>query len=204
MIPVSCKPEPPHFNKLVRVPGNNFLRTTQRPTKKQWKRNDYWSLISDNLYKAYNGICAYVSIWIPKVTGSRSVEHFVPKSVRPDLAYEWSNYRLVCSLMNGRKDNHQDVLDPFTLAPNWFILDFPSLIVKSNHDLNPTDEQRVNATINRLKLNDDECIEARSHWLKEYCRNRDLQFLQNYAPFIAYELVRQGITDSIDRLMSYS
>ena len=50
--------------------------------------------------------------WIPPVTGGRSVEHFAPKKKHRDFAYEWDNHRLVCSVMNSRKRDFEDVLDP--------------------------------------------------------------------------------------------
>ena len=56
------------------------------------------------------------------------VDHFYPKSVRPDMAYEWSNFRLASLKLNCRKREFQDVLDPFTIEPGWFCLSFPSLL----------------------------------------------------------------------------
>ncbi len=74
-----------------------------------------WRCLNE-LYSLYNGICAYACVLIPPVTGGRSVEHFAPKMKHPDYAYEWKNYRLVCSLMNSRKRDFEDVLDPSCLG----------------------------------------------------------------------------------------
>lgn len=56
-----------------------------------------------DLYDRYEGVCAYVSIYIDRVTGSRSVDHFIAKSSAVEHAYRWSNYRLACGKINGRK-----------------------------------------------------------------------------------------------------
>ena len=59
-------------------------------------------------------------------------------------------------------------------------------------------------TIARLKLNSDKFLEDRSYWLKYYCLGKtDFDFLRNSAPFIAYELERQGLIEKIKDMMYY-
>ena len=113
MILVREQSEPSNFAEKVRRRGQDFLAKNPRPSAKQLADQPYWRDAAKQLYDAYDGICAYTCHWIAFDTGSRTVEHFVPKVVAPDLAYEWSNFRLVCGRLNSRKGRHQDVLDPF-------------------------------------------------------------------------------------------
>lgn len=197
MIPVELQPEPTHFSEHVRLPGQKFLETNPHPRTKDWKKHSYWRHIESDLYEAYSGICAYACTWIPLVTGGKTVEHFKPKSKHPLEAYCWENYRLVCLLLNGRKGDHEDVLDPFTLREGWFAIDFPSLMIFPGERLAEEEAQKVVKTINRLKLNDDEaCIRDREKWLREYVIGEiSFSHLKRHAPFIAYELERQELTE---------
>jgi hypothetical protein len=199
LIPIQAQPEPPDFSKKVREPGQVFLHDFPHPTK--WKKKEYWQRALPDLYRMYNGICAYCAEWIPPTTGDPTVDHFIPKSVQPQLAYEWSNYRLASLRFNGRKKEYRDVLDPFTLEPDWFILDFPSLQIVPNPKLSNVQAKLVVDTINRLKLNDGICVQSRERWIKEFCDKLDFEFLKRNAPFIAYELERQGLVDKIASLM---
>jgi hypothetical protein len=98
------------------------------------------------------------------------------------------------------------VLDPFTITNGMFILEFPSLLVKPSHGIDDTLQEQVRATISRLKLNDEgTCVKARERYVKRYCRGEvDFPYLQSDAPWIAYELQRQGLVTTIKTMMVYS
>ncbi|MDT7531018.1 hypothetical protein OVY29_20340 [Sphingopyxis sp. SE2] len=149
---------------------------------------------------------AYTCHYIPKDTGSDTVEHFTPKSVNPALAYEWSNFRLVCGRLNGRKGDHQDVLDPASITASPFQIDFPSLQLKISENLNKDIIDLAESTIVRLKLNEERCIESRQEYVENYCNDIvSLAGLQRYAPFLYYELNRQDLSkDELRKIMSYS
>ena len=205
MIPVIPQPEPLNFDEMVRQRGQKFLRkfTTTQPTTGQWKENAYWNKLQAEFYKAYKGICAYSAHWIPR-SDNPNIDHYIPKVIRPDLAYEWNNYRLACPLVNGCKGNSENILDPFTIQKDWFTLDFPALLVKPNTTLDKRDYDKVKNTIDRLKLNDDKFIDVRSNWLMGYCLGEaSFYCLKNGAPFIAYELERQNIVTKIKIIMGY-
>ena len=193
MILIAKQPKPTDFDVNVNNPGLAFLATTPHPTTRQWKSHAYWQKSLRSLYELYHGICAYCGEWISPSTGDPVVDHFSPKSLHPKMAYEWDNYRLACLRFNSRKKDYEDVLDPFTIGEAWFILDFPSLIVKANSALDSSQQQLVKATISRLQLNDETCIESRIRWVEEFCEHLDYDFLSRRAPFIAYELGRQGL-----------
>jgi hypothetical protein len=133
------------------------------------------------------------------------VEHFEPKDEFPELAYEWSNYRLVAGILNGRKGTNNDVLDPFTIEDGWFTIDFSSLMVKPGEHLDDVQKNRVWATINRLGLNEEQtCKKSRRRYVLLYCQRKfDLDHLRDEAPFLASELVRQDLTEAIRTIMGF-
>ena len=47
----------------------------------------------------------------------------LPKSTRWRDVYEWLNYRLACSRMNSRKGVMPNILDPFEVENEWFVLE---------------------------------------------------------------------------------
>jgi len=196
VIPVQQQPEPEDFSERVREKGAAFLERVPHPTSEQWKGKEYWRAAIPDMRKAYKGMCAYSAHWISYVTGSQSIDHFVPRVLRPDLAYAWSNFRYVSSRFNSRKGTHT-VLDPFTLEPNWFVIDFPSLLVKPNLRLLPDQRQAVLDTIECLKLNEDEdLVLVRQEYVEDFCKGEtSFAHLTKRVPFIAYELRRQGLAE---------
>jgi hypothetical protein len=185
VIHVDPQPEPASFDALVRQPGLRALATNVAELPPHWR-----ACLPD-LYERYRGICAYLCVLIPRGTGARSVDHVAPKSKRRDLAYEWINYRLVSSLMNARKRDFEDVLDPFEIPDGWFILELSFLQVMPSPGLEPDTRARVQATIDRLRLNDAECIGARALYYQAYVEgDLSLAQLQEWSPFVAREVTR--------------
>ncbi|HZF08940.1 MAG TPA: hypothetical protein VFE33_09145 [Thermoanaerobaculia bacterium] len=188
MIRVPLQPEPTDFDERVRQPGLQALATHPKKLPRHWGR------CAVQLWEAYKGICAYLCVIIPRGTGARSVDHLAPKSSHPDLAYEWSNYRLVCSLMNSRKRDFEDALDPFEIPDGWFALDLSFLKIFPNPDLDEETCDRVKATIDRLRLDDEECRAARAMYYDAYLGGRlTFDLLEEWSPFVARELRRQGL-----------
>jgi len=203
MIRVAPEPEPETFDLKVRQPGKKFLQKTPNPTTKQFTRYSYWRNVLDLLHEAYNGVCAYSCHWIPYDTGSDTVEHFLPKRKYPGEAYEWSNYRLVCGTLNGRKGDFDDVLDPFLVQNGDFVIKFPSLLVVPSEALSTGGQAKAQRTIDRLKLNDEgTCLKSRIKWVADYCDDHiSFSHLRSHAPFIALELERQKLTLDIKTMM---
>lgn len=206
MIHIDPQPEPPHFDARVRTRGMKFLARHPNPTKNQWKSHDYWTEVLESLYTEYKGICAYSCHWIAPDTGSRTVEHFHPKSKFPPMAYEWSNYRLVCLTLN-RQKGIQPLLDPFEIGDGWFIIDFPSLLVKPSSEINVELQKKVSDTIAILGLNDEgTCMKNRLRYVRDYCEYLiNFQFMRRDAPFLARELHRQDLSELVvlRRVMGY-
>lgn len=205
MIPVKLQPEPAYFFKKVQQPGNKFLRKTPNPTATDWNNHCYWTRILNDLHTAYSSICAHSCHWIPCDTGAKTVEHFKPKNKYPQDAYRWENYRLVCGTLNGRKGDRDDVLDPFTLPEGWFVIDFPSLLIRPSSRISAIEAELVIKTIRRLGLNDEgTCLQARMNWIRDYI-TAPLPFshLEMKAPFLALELKRQDLIEAIREIMSF-
>lgn len=203
MIHVSLQPEPSSFDARVRQPGNNFLASCPRPNSNQWSRHNYWNRVSNELYQAYGGICAYSGQWFSKTTSQVSVDHFYPKSTHQEKAYEWDNYRLTTQIMNGYKGD-KIVMDPFEIQDGDLTIDFPSCLVKPRNDMTPAEKSKAKSTIQILHINDEEQADQRCNIILEYI-NGDIskQYLESKYPFIAKELGRQGLFEQIKEIMRF-
>ncbi|WP_313808926.1 hypothetical protein, partial [Sphingobium sp.] len=127
-----------------------------------------------------------------------SVDHFHPKAIHPNLAYEWNNFRLSSGRVNSSKGNQTDILDPFEVQNDWFFIDIPSCLLRANPALNHDVRVKVSHTINSLRLNqDDNYVQERCNILIEYAREDvTFNFLERRYPFLAKEVHRQGITQA--------
>jgi hypothetical protein len=193
LIRVAEQPAPADFNTKVGNPGRAFIRRS--PSPPNFKGMDVWKACLDDLRKAYKGICAYCCLWVPS---SCSVDHFHPKSVRPDLAYEWSNYRLAHQKLNAYKGESIEVLDPFHIETGWFTLDFANCYVKPSGTLAQALQDQVAKTIEILRLNTDQTlVQQRFDVLRDYSKGYPMEILEERYPFIAAELKRQGLEESI-------
>lgn len=185
MIHVAPADEPPDFDEKVRKPGHRALAEGADPLP------PYWREASDDLMAAYRELCAYSCFRIHPVTGARSVDHFAAKSLDRARAYEWSNYRLCSARLNSRKRDFSDVLDPFEIGDDWFHLELVGFQVLPNFELPPERQAQVQASIQRLGLNDfrrERERNAQDYWNKD-C---SLKVLRRDSPFVANELKRQG------------
>ncbi len=134
-------------------------------------------------------------MWVPLHS---TVDHFEPKSLRPDLAYQWGNFRLADEKLNYYKADSTGLLDPFYIQPGWFLLDFTTFLVKAGTGLRPEVEVQVVNTISVLRLNEDSLVQFRFSIAKEYALGQlPLDFVERYYPFIAFELRRQNLTETI-------
>jgi hypothetical protein len=208
MIRVIPAHEPSTFHSKVREPGQRAIaemvgesppRSGGRRFKPIAKRRkdipadkfpDYWTEALDDLMVAYRCICAYSCFRIHPVTGSRSVDHMVAKSRAWKRVYEWNNYRLASSLLNARKNNFSDVLDPFKIYNNWFELELVGFQIVPGKQLNAATRILVQNTIDRLELNNFRSHrerDAENYWAGDV----SLRILTEESPFVARELRRQ-------------
>jgi uncharacterized protein (TIGR02646 family) len=198
MIPVASQPEPASFDPQVRQPGLAWLHehgiALDHPLPANTTLAPYWRECLGDLHQAYDGICAYLCAFVPRVTGGLGVDHFVAKSRSAGLAYEWSNYRLTCSTMNSRKRDFSDVLDPFFLTQNLFRLQLSLGHIYPNPELPPQARVIVEQTIERLALDDTPCRNLRANWFDEYVgKHISSDYLRRKSPFVWQEAQRQGM-----------
>lgn len=197
MIHVILQPEPANFDTKVRRPGRQWLEEKgisfdQTPPEAS-KLPTYWRNMQKELWEAYQGVCAYLCIYFPWPLGAQSTDHFVAKSRHAGQAYEWANYRLSCLGMNRNKNRFNDILDPFELLPNTFVLDFATGEIKPNPEF-PDLRERALATIKRLRLDDEETNRMRAEQYGYYCSGDvSSAFLQRYSPFVYAEMSRQSL-----------
>jgi uncharacterized protein (TIGR02646 family) len=202
VIPVAPQSEPAEFDERVRQRGkawidvNNLNRSL--PLPKGWKYPNnpaYWAKQEDGysslqqLYEAYQKVCAYTGLRIS--LGAKSVDHFIPKSKSVGDAFEWSNYRLACRIINGLKKDFTQVLDPFSLESETFFLVLETGKIYVNPAIaNPEIAQK---TIEILGLDCEELREERAEHYKDF-QDQEItaSHLQKYAPFVYLEAQRQG------------
>ncbi|HFF6179426.1 TPA: hypothetical protein ACGCG3_000594 [Stenotrophomonas maltophilia] len=198
MIPVGAQPEPADFDAKVRVRGARSMRTKgidpDQPLPVDKKLSPFWRDCLDDLYREYSQTCAYLAVYIERAVGGVTADHFVAKSKMPGQAYEWANFRLASSIVNARKCDFDDVLDPFVLLPEWFRLDLVTGQIYPNSDLDPADIERVADTIERVGLDNETNRKMRARHFQYYCEGDITEkFLRGYSPFVCYEAERQGL-----------
>lgn len=192
MIRITPKPEYPGFDADVRRPGAAFLATCPAPTSEQFRKKNFWSRAARELHEAYSGVCAYTAMYLSQ---QGSVDHFLPKTTHPGLAYEWDNFRLASGRVNSSKGNQSDILDPFEIQDDWFYMDIPACLLRPNPVLERSLRNQIAGTINSLRLNlDDNYVQERCNILMDYARNDvSKNFLERRYPFLAKEVTRQGL-----------
>ena len=123
-----------------------------------------------------------------------TVDHFRPKGRYPNLAYEWSNYRLAADFVNNNKGSSEAVLDPFVILSGWFILDPATLYVRPEPTLSTAINVRVQTSIDVLKLNHYRLVNVRFQIFRGYIDGKQhLDTIAEKYPFIAAEIRRQNI-----------
>ncbi|WP_295378899.1 hypothetical protein [uncultured Stenotrophomonas sp.] len=196
MLPIALM-DPPRlseFREEVEDPGNEFLLIKPAPKGKEWKGREYWRRALPMMREVYGDVCQYSCHFIPHDTGANSIEHFKPKDVYPAMAYSWSNFRIVCGRLNGRK-GVKAVVDPFSIPSGLFEIEFPALLVKVSEDYDGPLLGLAEETIRVLGLNDEStCVKTRVLWYRNYI-NGDISFevLKSMAPFLSFEMARQGL-----------
>jgi hypothetical protein len=225
MIPVEPQPQPTDFDfdGQVAIPGRNALlellgdsnvpklygpRRKVYPNLEAIPAKDlpgFWRRALPALREAYGHTCAYLGLRIHPATGAAEVLHFQPKSKHQNPAYSWDDFRLSCKRANTHKGDHEDVLDPFTISQGLFSLKlFSGEVEIGPAATNPEIRRQVEATITRLKLNEEPTfVDARKDSIDRHFGignpaglmsqpPMDFLSLEIEAPFVAAEIDRQG------------
>ena|ERR1700722_4718723 len=215
MIGVRPADKPPTFDARVRQPGLRAIEEIVgrpavrrgRKRKATAKRREdikpsefppLWRAMTEDLLSAYGRVCAYACLYIERLTGAATVDHWMPKSTAWNRVYEWDNYRLACAIMNTWKSDGSGVLDPFEVTDGLFALDLVSLRAVPGPAAG-TRRRAVEETIRRLRLDGSDYTAALEDYWRDY-RSGDITLarLERRAPFLARELRRQGKLNEAD------
>lgn len=181
MIPVARVEEPAGFDADVRQPGNQWLASNPNAKRPSALWNHYTPVLSTG----FSGLCGYAAMHDP--TGG-TVDHYLSYKNRPDLAYEWDNYRFASGTLNSSKKNADDkVLDPYEVGDGWFEILLPSLQMQVTNAVPAARRAKAEYTLKRLKLRDGErIIRWRQSWYEMYKKGElSLDGLRRVAPLIA-------------------
>ncbi|MFM7202629.1 MAG: hypothetical protein ACKO6N_17730 [Myxococcota bacterium] len=213
MIPIVLAAEPRGFDQEIRQPGLSAIDElvgrdprVKRQGPHRAKIADveskipadkfppFWRKALDDMMEVYDRRCAYLAMFIEE-TGNPTVDHVIPKSLAWDKVYEWSNYRLCTGIVNSKKGELLNLVDPIHSEVGWFALDLKSFQVVRGPSAPPDQLTRIDATLPLLNLR--ECCTQRKHYIEDYHlgpgnKGIDLSYLERRAPFIASELRRQG------------
>lgn len=198
MIRVMPQDEPAEFDNKVRQRGLAYLTRQKINLNEELPSGTelppYWRDCLDDLYRLYQGVCAYLCVRFERTIGAATADHYIAKKTLPRHAYEWSNYRLACMAMNSRKRDFEDVLDPFLIKEETFRLDLISGSIYPNPSLSQGEIERAQNTIDRLGLDDVKNREMRARHYQEYKEwPLPVKWLKVYSPFVWYEAQRQGL-----------
>lgn len=197
MIPVQPQPEPARFDEAVRQPGRRWLEENNIPFDQAppvaSDLPPLWRKTMKEPWEAYQGVCAYLCIYFEWSLGAQSTDHFIAKSSHAGQAYEWSNYRLCCLGINRRKHQYDDLLDPFAIQPDTFVLNLVSGEIQPNMTLPHLIQEKAWTTIDRLGLNDPYNKRMRAERYEDYLKGVPDWKLKKESPFIWYEARRQNL-----------
>lgn len=132
------------------------------PTESQKNRYRH-PKVKEKLIEETSGKCAYCE-WKLLVGAFGDIEHIVPKSLKPELRFAWSNLTLACDVCNGSKGAHSDLIDPYVDDPDLhFRFLGPMIMVRPDSDIG----KRTHAV---LKLNRTALLEHRREKLDDFVR----------------------------------
>ncbi len=199
MLRVLKKPEPTDFNLKVRTPGNDWLVSNGYSgllkLPKGVKPPPFWTVLSQEFYDTYGGICAYYCFKFYYASGASSIDHFLTKSDNVQAIYDWDNYRLASKGANSKKHIKSIIPDPFTVQDDWFFLEFNTMIIYPNPNLNGNIRDNLLLVIgkNGLDLNSSNLVNMRYDAWKRYAQESyPLNYIKEDFPFIYKEALRQG------------
>lgn len=187
MIPFKPVAEPASFKAKAKLPGQAWLKANPGAARPK----PLWLPFTPALAQGFQQLCGYAAMLDP--TGG-TVDHFISFKHRPELAYEWANYRFASGPMNASKQNADAaVLDPYEVGEGWFEIILPSLQLRTTALVPAALRKKAEFTLSRLQLRDGErVIRWRQAWYQMYQSGRlNIDGLRQVAPLIAAAVLRQ-------------
>jgi hypothetical protein len=183
VIPVARRPAPAGFDEHVREPGLKWIASRAHVNL---RFPSYWSWCEPHLREAFRTRCGWAAMSIT----SGVVEHFVSQAEarvdRPELVYDWDNYRYAMPEINSRKGK-SDLLDPFDVRPGWFRISLPSLRLRMTDAIPREYRERARRTLEQLDLDRGfQLMRLRERYMRRYREGSlTLRVLEEDAPLIA-------------------
>lgn len=189
MIPIPQYPEPEYFDRNIRQKGRQWLQkkgiSPNDIVEEGFEFHDYWTRCKNDLEKLYENYCAYTCFHMHPTEYS-TIDHIKPKScVEAYLAYEWTNYCLCCEVINTKKGNKLDIINPYKVTTDLFFLILESGYIFAN-DSHP-DFSSAKQTIDGLDLNN-------GRWMK-YRQKAFLSFVQDRKAGLSLQRAEQNLKD---------
>lgn len=142
----------------------NTLESGAEP-RHRYRRDD----IRDALRVETNGKCAYCESRIEHISFAH-IEHFIPKSARPDLVYTWKNLTLACERCNNYKGDYfseeSPLLNPYEDNVSEAVTFYGPMAIDRT--------DRAMLTISKLRLNRSELLFRREENLRGVLKILDL------------------------------
>lgn len=202
MIRVEPAKEPADFDEKVRKRGNEWLKTNSEGKKSP---PAFWREVHEEFFAAYKGYCAYTTFRLP-TSEHGVVDHFKPKSRYKELTYEWTNYRLAGYYVNSKKGESCEVLDPFQLPEDAYLLQADgSIEANAAVFTTPRQQEQAERTIDILGLNSPANCKARREYIRNFLESVSAQnttpeviacakkALKSSSRFLYHEAQRQGM-----------
>lgn len=163
---------------------------------------DLWSPYLASLAQGFGNRCGYAAMFD---SAAGTVDHYLSWKNRPDLAYDWRNYRFAMHWINAKKGSlDAAVLDPHEVGDDWFEVLLPSMQLVLTDKVPKAKRARAQFTLDRLGLGDGEkAIRSRRAWYDQFLAGGlTLAGLEVVAPLIATAFRKQEAKASLKKLRS--
>lgn len=155
-----------YLTALANYQNNKTLENKKKKDSTEKKYNN--EEVKDALKSMFHNKCAYCESKITHIDYGE-IEHFKPKSICPELCFEWNNLLLSCSICNGKsnkgdkfplEDENGPLINPVKENPDdFFKFEFDELT--QMFILLPKNE-RAKKMLEIIKLNRDDLAEKRT------------------------------------------
>ncbi len=112
--------------------------------------------VKEQLKAETNEKCAYCESKVT-VVAHGDIEHITPKSIQPELTFEWGNLTFACQKCNGKKSDKEGIADPYVdpIEEHFF---FVGIFLRGKSELG-------RSTVMELGLNRPELVDDRADQL---------------------------------------
>ena len=166
----------------------------QLPTQAQKNRYNHGE-VKARLIEETHGKCAYCESMVRHVDDG-DIEHIIPKSVHPDLSFDWQNLTLACTICNRNKGDHDappgdalSLINPYQDDPKAHFLFHREIITPTPESLRGSNTESI-LQLNRAELRERrrERIDVLHQYVTTYAQAQD-----DFKPLVARQIKRQCV-----------